>query len=350
MKIGLAGDTMLGRKVAERLACVRPTALFASGVVDVAREADIFVLNLECAISDRGQRWPDPFKPFFFRAPPIAVDALRHLGVTCVTLANNHALDFGAAALVDTCRHLAEAGIEWVGAGTDQRSARAPVVVERGDVRVGIVAVTDHPADYAATTDRPGVAYADLHRSVPDWLVDSIADLSADVIVVSPHWGPNMVAEPVRHVRSAATTLLDAGATLIAGHSAHVFHGVADRVLYDLGDFIDDYARDPVLHNELGLLWLVTIDAGAPTRVEAVPLALDYCHTRLADAAEAAWIRDRFHRACAAMGTTVREDGGRLVVDWSHADTNRADYVSRPRRQASASTRSASRTDTTPTT
>ncbi|HEX6658973.1 MAG TPA: CapA family protein [Ilumatobacter sp.] len=320
MKLCLAGDTMLGRKVAERLARVPPAALFADGVVGAAREADLFVLNLECAISDRGERWPDPFKPFFFRAPPIAVEVLRYLGVGCVTLANNHALDFGTVALLDTLRHLAAAGIESVGAGVDERAARAPVVIERGGVRIGIIAVTDHPADFAASADRPGVAYAELRRGIPEWLRDSIANVDADIVVVTPHWGPNMVAEPVAHVRSAAAALQDAGADLIAGHSAHVFHGAAHRLLYDLGDFIDDYAREPELRNELSLLWLVTIEASMPARVEAVPLALDYCHTRLANPHEAAWIRNRFRRACAAMGTDVQEEGGRLVVEWPRGD------------------------------
>ena len=78
-----------------------------------------------------------------------------------------------------------------------------------------------------------------------------------------------------------------AGATLVAGHSAHVFHGVADRVLYDLGDFVNDYAIDPVLRNDLGLLFLVTFDGPRPVHLEAVPLVLDDCHTRLAGTAEA---------------------------------------------------------------
>ena len=95
-----------------------------------------------------------------------------------------------------------------------------------------------------------------------------------------------------------------------------MFHGVGPRVLFDLGDFIDDYARDPDLHNEFGLLWLVTIEHRVPARVEAVPLALDHCHTRLADPDEAAWISSRFRRACAALGTEVQEERGRLVVKW----------------------------------
>ncbi|MDP9023452.1 MAG: CapA family protein, partial [Actinomycetota bacterium] len=68
--IALAGDTMLGRKVAERLADVGPSELFDAAVVAVFNEADIVAVNLECCISDRGSPWHDPRKPFFFRAPP----------------------------------------------------------------------------------------------------------------------------------------------------------------------------------------------------------------------------------------------------------------------------------------
>jgi poly-gamma-glutamate synthesis protein (capsule biosynthesis protein) len=103
---------------------------------------------------------------------------------------------------------------------------------------------------------------------------------------------------------------------LVAGHSAHVFQGIAGRVLYDLGDFLDDYAVDPLLRNDLGLLFLVTLDREGPSRLEAVPLKLDYCHTRLADGADADWIRHRFRSACAAFRTEVGEEEGRLVVDW----------------------------------
>ncbi len=317
VKLGLAGDTMLGRMVAERLATVPPTALFAREVVEAAGEADLFLLNLECSISTRGERWPEPGKPFFFRAPPVATEVLSALGVGCVTLANNHALDYGHDALLDTVRYLDDAGITSVGAGVNESAARRPVVIERAGTRVGIVGVTDHPAGYAASSTGPGVAYADLRRGPPAWLLDAIAGVDADVVVVSPHWGPNMVSQPVPHVRMAATELRAAGATLIAGHSAHVFHGVADHVLYDLGDFIDDYATHAELRNDLGLLFLVTFDGGRPTLLEAIPLALDFCRTRAADRDERAWIATRFRRACAPFGTEVHERAGRLVIEWT---------------------------------
>lgn len=98
--LGMVGDTMLGRLVAERLATSTPASLIAPEVIAIAPEADLFVLNLECCISDRGEPWPAPDKRFFFRAPPGAVDVLTRLGVDCVTLANNHVLDYGTDPLL----------------------------------------------------------------------------------------------------------------------------------------------------------------------------------------------------------------------------------------------------------
>lgn len=314
--VALAGDTMLGRGVGRALATTPPEDLVAPEVRAALGEADLVVLNLECCISGRGRPWDAPGKPFFFRAPPRAVELLVLLGADCVTLANNHALDYGFDALADTLEHLAGAGIAAVGAGPDLERARRPATLAAGGLRVAVLGVTDHPPDFAAGPDRPGVAFADLRRRVPDWLAEGVGAADAEVVLVTPHWGPNMTSEPVGHVRRAAAALVDAGATLVAGHSAHVPHGVAGPVLYDLGDFLDDYRVDPRLRNDLGLLFLVTLDGRGPVRLEALPLKLDFCHTRLATGEDAAWTRRRFRSACTALGTTVEEEADRLTVSW----------------------------------
>jgi len=312
VKLALAGDTMLGRKVAERLESEPPESLVAPELVAVVREADLFVLNLECCISQRGE--PFPGRVFHFRAPPVAVETLAYLGVDCVTLANNHALDFGPEALVDTLLHLQAAGIASVGAGVDREAARAPVVLEANGFRLGVVAVADHPQEYAAEMERPGVAFADLGSGgLSPSLLQAIEGLDADALLVTPHWGPNMAAEPVHHVRVAASALIEAGATLVAGHSAHIFQGVAPRVLYDLGDFLDDYRVDPDLRNDLGLLFLADLSAD---RLEAIPLKLEFTSTRLASGEDAAWIERRFVAACADLGVEAAVEEGRLVTTW----------------------------------
>ena len=319
MRLALAGDTMLGRGVAEALS-LDPRALVADAVVSVMRECDACILNLECCISTRGRRWPAPDKSFFFRAPPRAVELLARLGVDCVTLANNHALDYGDEALLDTFEHLRAAGIGWVGAGVDVEAARAWRVLEAGGTRLGIVAFSDHSPEFAAGPGRPGIAYVDLRGPGAQqlWVHGAIAAArqSADAVLVTPHWGPNMTSEPVPHVRAAAAGLLKAGATLVAGHSAHVFHGAAGALMFDLGDFLDDYAVDPVLRNDLGLLWVVDLDKSGPRHVEGLPLKLDYCHTRLAEGDDAAWIARRLRLACETLGATVRWADGRLEIEW----------------------------------
>src|SRR3954452_4597041 len=337
VRVALAGDTMLGRGVADRIAS-SSGAPFADDVVAAAAEADLFIVNLECCISDRGARWPAPGQPFFFRAPPLAAELLAQigvdcvtlahppaqllaqLGVDCVTLANTHALDYGSHALLDTLEHLRTAGIAYVGAGPDETAARAPHRVRVRDLRLALLGASDHPSDYAAGPQRPGIAYADLHTDpLGGWLGAAVADARAHspIVIANVHWGPNMTTRPCPHVRGAADALVTAGATLIAGHSAHVFHGATRRVLYDLGDFVDDYHRDPRLRNDLGLLFLVDLDARGIRRLEAIPLKLDHCHTRVATQPERQWITRRFSAACRALGIEVAQDQGRLIAEFS---------------------------------
>jgi poly-gamma-glutamate synthesis protein (capsule biosynthesis protein) len=303
MRLALAGDTMLGRGVGKELERRPPDSFVHAEIAELTRAADLFVLNLECCISERGKAIP---KAFNFRAPPAAVETLLHLGVGCVTLANNHALDFGPDALLDTFAHLREAGIAWAGAGENEDEARAPTVVQD----LPILAFCDHEPGFAAGPGRPGTAFADIRRGVPDWLREHAAGA-----LVCPHWGPNMQPSPLGRVRAAARGLREAGAALIAGTSAHVFHGVEGNVLYDLGDFLDDYARNPQLRNDLGLLFLVDLEPDGPRRIEAVPLKLEYAFTRPAEDEDASWVRRRFAEACAELGTEVREEEGRLVVE-----------------------------------
>ncbi len=309
--IALLGDVMLGRAVAERLADHAPEEVWAPEVRELCRSCDLVICNLECCISAGGEPTGRVRrKPFFFRGPPQAVRALQAIGVKAVGLANNHALDFEIEALVETLELLGEAGIAVAGAGRGLSQARRGVIVEAAGQRIGLVAVSDHPREFAAAGDSPGIAYCDLRRGIPAWLGGELARLSreCDEVVAFPHWGPNMTTEPESWQRRAAGELQEAGADLVAGHSAHVFHGAGwgrrGPLLYDLGDALDDYAVDAGLRNDLGVL-AIWRPGDPDAELELTGLALEYCRTRFAAGEDADWIAHRLAQACEPLGTRV---------------------------------------------
>ena len=304
LTVGLMGDVMLGRGVAERLAEVSPEEVWSPELRSLCGSCNLVVCNLECCISDRGEQTGRiRGKPFFFRAPPLAVNSLRAVGVRVAGVANNHALDFEERGLVDTIELLEQAAVVPAGAGADESAARRGAVVEAAGRRLGLLAISDHPAEYAAGPATPGIAHVELARGLPRWLTAELDRLRAecDLLIAFAHWGPNMNPNTARWQERRAAELIEAGASLVAGHSAHVFHGVSflrgSPVLFDLGDALDDYAVDRTLRNDLGVLALWRPeDAGA--EIELVGLRLEYCRTGLARGSDAEWIANRLKAAC----------------------------------------------------
>jgi poly-gamma-glutamate capsule biosynthesis protein CapA/YwtB (metallophosphatase superfamily) len=313
--IGLLGDVMLGRGVARALEDSDPRDLWSQEVREVAESCDLVVANLECCVSQRGEPTERiRGKPFFFRAPRTAIESLRAANIGVAGVANNHALDFEREALLDTLDLVSGAGVDTVGAGRDVEEARRGAVVPVEGARLGVLAVSDHPSEFEATEDAPGIAYADLSRRLPDWVAEELARLrsAADLVLAFCHWGPNMTAAPARWQLRTAERLAEAGADLVAGHSAHVFHGVGwsgrGPVLYDLGDALDDYAVDATLRNDLGLMALWR-PGGGDDELELVGLFLDFCRTELANGEDAEWIARRLEHACGELGTDVERIG-----------------------------------------
>ena len=136
-------------------------------------------------------------------------------------------------------------------------------------------------------------------------------------MLVSPHWGPNMtVRTGGAHPGRAARALLAAGATLVAGHSAHVVHGAARAVLYDLGDLVDDYAVDAQLRNDLGLLFLVDLDAGRPAARRGGPARARLLPHAAGGGRGGGMDPAALRRRVRGAGTAAVERDGRVVVSW----------------------------------
>lgn len=315
MELGLTGDVMFGRNVDE---CQRsrPPARIWGDLRERLQALDGLFVNLECALSTRGEPWTRTERAFHFRADPgWAVPALEAAGVDLASLANNHLLDFEEAALLDTLDALDDAGIDHAGAGADDRRARAPALVRVGGFDIAVVAFTDNTPEYAAGPATPGVAYLDMdlsdadRRSVRKSLRAARA-LDPDLLVASVHWGPNMVAEPSRQYRRFGEWLLAAGVDVVWGHSAHVFQGVERRndglILHDTGDFVDDYAVNPALRNNRSFLFVlhVTPDSGV-TSLDLLPTTIEECAVHRATGETAAWCRETMRERSEVFGTAT---------------------------------------------
>ena len=207
------------------------------------RSADLSVVNVEMAISDRGTPYD---KTFVFRAPPSAARRIAAGGVRVANLANNHAMDYGGDALADTIDLLEGAGVATIGAGRDIDEAyRYRILTTDGGVSVAFVGASHIvPANFAAGSSTPGIASA--HPSDLARVLDTVraAVAAADAVVAIVHWGIERDPCPNDAQRLLAQQLLDAGADAVIGHHPHVLQPVEftgeKLVAFSLGNFIWD--------------------------------------------------------------------------------------------------------------
>ncbi len=309
-QIAFIGDVMLGRLVNQVLRTAPPAYVWGD-VLPVLARADARIANLECVLADRGEPWPG--KRFVFRSDRKNVAVLLAAGITAVSLANNHVLDFGDEALCEMLATLEEAGIAYAGAGRNAAEARRPATVQFAGWRCALLAATDNEPDWEAGPQTPGVFYVPCDVGAPRFgdllaLVERAAAMH-DLVVVSYHWGPNWGERPLpEHVR-AGHALVDAGATVVYGHSAHITRGVEfygeGAILYSCGDFVDDYAVDEVERNDESFVFLVRFAGRSVQAVELVPTVIADFQARRPDPVRAARQCERMRRLCAELGTAV---------------------------------------------
>lgn len=310
--IVLVGDTMLGRGIDAQLAEDPSFAPFRD-LEPYTADADLLAINLETAITTATEEWPG--KNYHFKMDPEhAALAFGKLPVKSGTpifasTANNHVLDFLEVGLRQTLQSLDEVGIVHAGAGLDEAEAKAPAIVTTASgVRVGLIAASDHcscgSAGWSAGATEPGMWQIATEPGA-DWdeLATAITELRArtDWVVVSLHWGPNWVeAWPLDRLRDLAAKLVEAGASVIVGHSAHhvlpIEHIDGVPVLYGTGDFIDDYSAVDGFRNDLAYMARVVLDPATGADVQIVPLRIEhdgehFVHPLLEDDPDAALVR-----------------------------------------------------------
>lgn len=252
VKIVLAGDVTLSGAFSDMLQSRSMDYCFGETAA-LFREADFAAVNLECAVSLRGES----VKPegYGFRSPPGNLESLLRAGIDAVSLANNHVLDFGYDAFSDTLRSLDDAGILYAGAGETLTAAAAPALfyTENGTV-VGFLAMTERLPfrSWRADADRGGLYVLDYDAIDAVCETVSAAKARCDILVVSVHWGTEYSGRVLQKQEEAARKMVDAGADLIFGHHPHLLQKIERYnnrlILYSTGNFLffkrDDFAGE----------------------------------------------------------------------------------------------------------
>ena len=211
--------------------------------------ADVAVVNLETAITDRGVEQP---KLYHFRTTPQALVTLQRAGVDAVSMANNHAVDYGPDGLTDTLAAQTSSPIPVIGIGPDAAKAFSPAVFRVRGTSVAVIASTqinDYTVHtYPATTTKPGIA-GNLDNAQLLAAVRS-ARAAYDVVVVYLHWGSDYTSCPDGAQTTTASALAAAGADVVVGGHAHRVQGAGwlgrAYVAYGLGNFVWLNTRRPV--------------------------------------------------------------------------------------------------------
>ena len=286
--LAAVGDVMLSRKVAATSIAHGDFCYPFLNVVSILRQATLAFANLESPLSDQGRQLN------MFRADPRFLEGLDYAGIDLVSLANNHIMDYGTVAFLDTMERLTGQGVAYVGAGTDLTKARRGRLLNLGGLRVGFLAYTEVgpgftytrvPQHWAATDELPGVAPARV-----DYLREDLARLQqlADLVIVSFHWGQEYVHLPTTKQQRLGEAALAAGADLVIGHHPHVIQGLAfgekGIIAYSLGNFIFD--QTPAATRQ-GLILEAACDYRGVRQLRCTPVTIKDEQPRVAEGDEA---------------------------------------------------------------
>jgi poly-gamma-glutamate capsule biosynthesis protein CapA/YwtB (metallophosphatase superfamily) len=275
LHLAAVGDLVLDRNLGAALTVGRPGFPFGA-VQPILGAADLAIGNLECAIGDTGSAQQG--KGYLFLAPPQAVPALAEAGFDILSLANNHAMDYGVQALEWARDALNRAGVRTVGAGGNAAQAHAPLIEEVNGLRLAFLAYVDVPDEsggfsirsWIAEEDTPGMALADAQQMTAD--IRAARD-AADLVVVLLHSGKENRSTPDAAQVAAAHAAIDAGAHLVLGHHPHTLQGIEfykqGVIAYSLGNFA--FAQPGIWESLILHVWL---DGGGVREVEILPVVI----------------------------------------------------------------------------
>ncbi len=224
---------------------------FGKNFKKLLSDGDEVIVNLECSITDiKNSPLQGSAKTHLYSAEEEGtILALKSLNVTTVMLANNHAVDYGKAGLIDTINTLSYAGIKYIGGGKNAREAEKPLIFKKQcgekEFQAAIVSCYNYGRasesfGFYAKENIPGVNQQSLRNIKAQ--ITSLKEKENDMFyILSPHWGPNYVWRTFTQQKQGEE-LISTGVDLIVGHSAHMIQEIEyykDKlVIYSIGNFL----------------------------------------------------------------------------------------------------------------
>jgi poly-gamma-glutamate synthesis protein (capsule biosynthesis protein) len=230
------GDVMLGswaEEVIQRNGWDYPFKNLDSVLYD----ADVVFANLEAPFGDADSAFD---KTYTFQVSPDLVHVLTAGKLNIVSLANNHILDFGIENLQETINLLKQHNIKFSGAGLNLIEARRPAIFEIKGKRLALASYSlTFPEEFWATDSTAGTCFPYHH-----FVFDDIRKFKRenDFLIVSCHWGGELLKYPKDYQMEIAHKVIDAGADLILGHHPHIVQGIemykGKIIAYSLGNYV----------------------------------------------------------------------------------------------------------------
>ncbi|NOZ86423.1 MAG: CapA family protein [Deltaproteobacteria bacterium] len=309
-KLFASGDTMLARW-AHYVFYDRGPKWMLGPIKNLIKDADIAQTNLECVVATTGKFWDKgERRPYAYRARPEMLDVLTDMGFDIVSAGNNHSMDYGPKALLEEFELLKQAGIAWYGAGVDIDDAFRPRYVKVGDLILAFLGLEDQRSLMGAKKDQPGAAYAHGVDGMLQALRGPVAEARkhANLVIFSPHWGPNWTDRPDKDRIAVAHGLVDMGVDLIIGHSAHQFHGIeiykGCPIIYDMGSLLFDRVGQGRMR--FGAAFVLEFDIRGFHKVIIHPIRLQRNRTTIARGRDAELVRSKMIELSREFDKNVR--------------------------------------------
>jgi poly-gamma-glutamate capsule biosynthesis protein CapA/YwtB (metallophosphatase superfamily) len=226
------GDLGLSGKIA--LECLNKGGIenIFKNIASSFHKADYVMANLETPLLDNWS--PDKM----FAGNSRWTCGLSQAGIDMLHLASNHMFDHGAQGFIQTIRSVKENGLKIIGAGEKQTDAKRLVVEQFGQIRVGWLAAGHTKIQQPQSPCLWELDINDLITTIKKECIE------VDILIVSIHWGSEYIDYPTDEQYQAAHQFIDAGASAVVMHHAHIMQGVefysGKPICYNLGNFLFD--------------------------------------------------------------------------------------------------------------